>query len=330
MKRGTIEHPKTRRLMRLLEIPRYAAVGLLESMWHATAKWTPRGDLGQLSDQDIADALEWEGDATELITALLTAGWLDPSEEYRLLVHHWIDHVDHTTRRKLKANGTDVIGAPTPADDDRNPVSAPENEDSADNGAQPPLPARNCAQRRACLKPVASSQKPTAAAHGPRSDEPPPADDAPAAAAALAALVGLGFEPDDAAELARRHPPDVIQTAVRNAGAKPRKNPRGYVVAAIRGRYPPIAATADVREERRRDAIDAESETRRTTLAAVCEADARADALLAGMTAEERAAAVNRALAALPPKIRARYAALPDPSASSYVRRAIAVELSAA
>lgn len=92
--RGVLTHRKTRRLARLLEIPPCFALGILESLWHTAAEQTPRGDIGALSDQDIADELFYEGEAERLVDALVDAGWLDRSDEYRLVIHDWSSHAD--------------------------------------------------------------------------------------------------------------------------------------------------------------------------------------------------------------------------------------------
>ena len=51
MKRGTIDHPKTLQLASVLKIRLLEAVGLLESLWHWTAKYSPRGNIGQYPDE---------------------------------------------------------------------------------------------------------------------------------------------------------------------------------------------------------------------------------------------------------------------------------------
>lgn len=102
MKRGTPDHPKTKRLMRSLGIPAYAAVGILESLFHFTAKYAPRGDVGKFSDQDIAEGLGWDGDPSDLITVLMSTGWIDLHPEHRLIVHDWQDHADDSVKKTLK------------------------------------------------------------------------------------------------------------------------------------------------------------------------------------------------------------------------------------
>lgn len=102
MKRGTIEHPKTMMLSGLLEVERFAAVGILECLWHFTARYAPRGDVGKFSDQVIADAIGWRKDAKQFVQALIQSGWLDEDSECRLLIHDWSEHADDTVNKYLK------------------------------------------------------------------------------------------------------------------------------------------------------------------------------------------------------------------------------------
>lgn len=112
MKREAIGHTKMRRLCRTLGIRQYAAVGIMETLWLTTGREAPSGDIGKLSDEDIADAIGWNDDPDLLISALVNCGWLDEDEQHRLLVHDWPEHCDDTVHvklaraRKLFANGT--------------------------------------------------------------------------------------------------------------------------------------------------------------------------------------------------------------------------------
>ena len=63
------------------------AVGLLERLWHTTIADAYKGDIGKLSDGEIAEACGWFGSARELVGTLVDTGWLDESAEHRLLVH---------------------------------------------------------------------------------------------------------------------------------------------------------------------------------------------------------------------------------------------------
>jgi len=102
MKRGTPEHPKTRALVAILHIPIYSAVGILELLWHFTADYAPRGDVGRFSDEAIARAVGWHGSASRLVDALHHAGYLDPDPEYRWVIHDWHMHADRAVLQKLE------------------------------------------------------------------------------------------------------------------------------------------------------------------------------------------------------------------------------------
>jgi hypothetical protein len=104
MKREAITSTKLKQLCRYLGVRTFEAVGILESTWHLTARETPRGDIGKLSDEDIA--IDYHpGRETELIDALVKAGWLDRSTKHRLLVHDWHQHADDTVDVKLARSG---------------------------------------------------------------------------------------------------------------------------------------------------------------------------------------------------------------------------------
>ena len=88
MLRQAHNSPKLKRLKRRLQIPQYAAVGLLESLWHMTSEPAPRADIGRWSNEDIAAQLEWDPKvhADYLIEALVACGWLDEHPAQRLVV----------------------------------------------------------------------------------------------------------------------------------------------------------------------------------------------------------------------------------------------------
>ncbi len=101
MKREALSHTKMKRLCRRLDLPVWQGVGLLESLWHLTARETPRGDIGKLSDEDIALAIDYRGDERVLIDALVSAGWLDQDPVERLVVHDWPDHCEDSVHTRL-------------------------------------------------------------------------------------------------------------------------------------------------------------------------------------------------------------------------------------
>lgn len=109
MKRGTPDHPKVAMLCSLLNIRKFEAVGILEMLWHFTAKYAPQGDIGKYSDKAIAAAVDWQRPTgargvtpeCKLSEALVEAGWLDSDPVHRLVVHGWEEHADQTLRRFL-------------------------------------------------------------------------------------------------------------------------------------------------------------------------------------------------------------------------------------
>jgi hypothetical protein len=109
MKRGTTDHPKTLALMRALKIPKYAAVGMLECLWHFCARYAPQGNVGKYSDQEIADSTGWTGDASKLMESLFVCRWLDKSGQWRYCIHDWQDHLEDATAKWLKRNQLEPI-----------------------------------------------------------------------------------------------------------------------------------------------------------------------------------------------------------------------------
>lgn len=102
--------------------PETICIGILERLWHAACTSAIRGDIGRLSDDLIAEMLGWRGDAQQLIEILVECGWLDESEEYRLLVHDWADHAP----RHVKGNAAKVGGIiPTKSPEGQAPKAPP-------------------------------------------------------------------------------------------------------------------------------------------------------------------------------------------------------------
>ncbi len=100
--RAVPDHPKFARLKKLLKLPKYAVLGCLEGLWHFTGRYTPHGDLGKYSNEEIESWLDWDGDDGALIAALVAAGWLDVNPEHRLVVHDWHIHADDATKLAVK------------------------------------------------------------------------------------------------------------------------------------------------------------------------------------------------------------------------------------
>lgn len=105
MKKDAISKHKFRVLKRRLAKPAYVVVGVLELLWLTTQISAAEGDIGRLSNEEIAAALEWEGDADQLIDTLVDCCWLDRDEEYRLIVHGWSEHVPTYLSNAFKKHG---------------------------------------------------------------------------------------------------------------------------------------------------------------------------------------------------------------------------------
>lgn len=231
MKDGTPTCPKMLKLARVLRVPRYAAVGLMETLWHYTAEFVPAGDIGRLDDQDIATALGWDpDDAARLVGALVESRWLDEHPAHRLVVHAWAEHCESGVHRTLakrvelfadgslpslskleekdrertirayKAKFGEAVGQP------RNAASAPpaptqagaDIVDVAPNGAsgRPAAPVGNFGRQRApesALPPPSPlpSPPPSPGAGGPTPAPAPPREPAPAREAGAAGEPGI-------------------------------------------------------------------------------------------------------------------------------------------
>lgn len=99
-KRGTLGHPKCKRLGRALGMEAWAALGLLEAFWHWVGRYRP---TGQLSAEDMLDAADEVGfrDAEQLAVLLVSTGWLDQIDDDSYYVHDWHDHADDTVKKTL-------------------------------------------------------------------------------------------------------------------------------------------------------------------------------------------------------------------------------------
>ncbi|MEW6234729.1 MAG: hypothetical protein AB1656_05020 [Candidatus Omnitrophota bacterium] len=201
MKRGAIDHPKTKRLAKILGIQRCHAIGILEALWHFTAQHAIQGNVGRWSNEEIAEGVYWEGDSDTLLNALLKSGFVDPHPTHRLIIHDWHDHADDSVRKTLKnrnlifltvqeksgmvpndsgsfANGSDFSGnfAKSPESSDRVPEKSgtlPENSsDSPEDSRNIPTALPSLALPEPVPEPGPITRPPAPA----REDDPPPPD----------------------------------------------------------------------------------------------------------------------------------------------------------
>ena len=99
--RAVPDHPKFQHLMALSGLPKYEVLGLLEALWHFTGRFTPQGNIGKYPDAQIAAWIGWTGQALDLISLLITCGWIEEDDTHRLIVHDWNEHADRATRATL-------------------------------------------------------------------------------------------------------------------------------------------------------------------------------------------------------------------------------------
>jgi hypothetical protein len=109
MKRGTPRHPKVAQLRKLLKVGSATAVGYLELLWHFTAEFAPRGDIGRFHDDRIEAAMDWHGKPGRLVSALIDSKWIDLHSECRLCVHDWSEHADEAVRKRLSRSSQEFV-----------------------------------------------------------------------------------------------------------------------------------------------------------------------------------------------------------------------------
>lgn len=114
MKRETYNHPKTLDLAARLDVPQYAAVGLLGTLWNWVPDYALAGNVGKYPNGTIARSCGWTGDADKFVQALIDAGWLDRDDEHRLIVHDWAQHVENWIRAKAAKANVILLGAAKP------------------------------------------------------------------------------------------------------------------------------------------------------------------------------------------------------------------------
>lgn len=148
-------HPKTKRLARLLGVSLPAAVGHLHFLWWWAMDYAQDGDITKYDELDIADACGWEGDAEQMINALVESGFVDRTEE-GLFIHDWYEYAGRLIEkreaskerarksrernaqraRNVRATNADVATLPNQTIPNHNTAAANAREDS-----QEPFPA---------------------------------------------------------------------------------------------------------------------------------------------------------------------------------------------
>ncbi len=95
-----LHHPKTSRMARLLGIQRVHAVGHLHALWYFGLDHAQQGDLSRYDAFDLAAAAEWDGDPQLFTDAIVSAGFIDRSEDGSLCLHDWYDYAGKLIERR--------------------------------------------------------------------------------------------------------------------------------------------------------------------------------------------------------------------------------------
>jgi len=82
-------HPKFLRLCRATSMSEPEALGTLGFLWMLAAEVAEDGKLGDFDPGDLERLLRWDGEAGDLVAALVRCGWLDQHEDGSLRVHDW-------------------------------------------------------------------------------------------------------------------------------------------------------------------------------------------------------------------------------------------------
>ena len=94
-------HPKTKKLARRLSVSLPAAVGHLHYLWWWALDFAQDGVLDKFDAEDIADAMQWDGDASKLMDALIFSGYIDDTHD-GLHIHDWAEYAGKLLERREK------------------------------------------------------------------------------------------------------------------------------------------------------------------------------------------------------------------------------------
>jgi hypothetical protein len=115
---GTAEHPKTLALQNALGLSNRATVGTLNILWDFAYRYAERGDVGRFTDMAIESQCGWGVSSREkpgdLVCALVKCGFLDPSEEHRLVIHNYAGRCPEFIKKRLKRKGLEAVRTKRP------------------------------------------------------------------------------------------------------------------------------------------------------------------------------------------------------------------------
>lgn len=143
MKRTGIDHPKFGRLAIALDVPRYAAIGIMECLYHFTSRHAIAGDVGKWSDEEIAEAVGWpKSDASKLVDAMVFAKLVDRCQVNRLVIHDWKTHCDESTKKTMAKYGYKWAET-EPFENDSGTIPGPRSLSLSQSHSQSPEPAQS-------------------------------------------------------------------------------------------------------------------------------------------------------------------------------------------
>jgi len=96
-----VNHPKIKKLSRLLQLTKRDTIGLLIFLWSWCLEYAQDGNIAKYESEDIADTCEWENEPEVLISALKDCRLLIQEEE-RLLINSWEEYAGKIFKSKLK------------------------------------------------------------------------------------------------------------------------------------------------------------------------------------------------------------------------------------
>lgn len=102
---GTYHHRKIRKLARAMRIKPWAALGLMEAVWHWARKSARTGRIERDQWDDLAEHLQWDTSADTLRETLIEQQLVDPMPEGWDWIHDWHLHADKSVREALEYTG---------------------------------------------------------------------------------------------------------------------------------------------------------------------------------------------------------------------------------
>ena len=97
------DHPKVRRLIRLLRVEDATGIGHLVSLWLWVLRYRPDGDITGLDDDELAYAARWKGDARTFVRSMQEAGLFDEDSRGVVTIHDWLDYAGSLREAERKA-----------------------------------------------------------------------------------------------------------------------------------------------------------------------------------------------------------------------------------